>query len=179
MLQSRFISLTILVIIFTFSMTSCLIKEETHYISDMDMYMKMIWVPSDEQGIVLFGENESLSFSDSIDYIKVYKNVSTFFLFDPDEKRKIYVLYETIQQLDSTNRLVDVSFPNVSKINSYNYQIIEAVLGDTIFYKKRDRTNPHSHVPKHPYIEICIAPHFQYVVITKDSVFSRLTPCLP
>ena len=171
-----YITSLLLTIMLIVSINSCSIKEkeEIYYIEDIDMYMKMIWNPSNSYGIVLFGDNDFLSLSENIDYIKVHKNISTFLLFNPKKKKEICLLYQSVSQLDSSRRLIEKSMSNILFVNNIKYYMNETAYGDTSFYEKRDQANPL--IPKKPYIEICISAYFQYVTITKNGETTRLKP---
>jgi hypothetical protein len=140
-----------------------IVKEKTYYIPQAKMYFKTIST-KDTYGYVLFSHNRNLSLSDSIDYIKVAKNVSTNFLVDSDNN--IYLICSTLLKTDSIGKLFYEKVSNINKIHNVNYTIIDGITeSDTLFFEKRDRTNPLK--IKDSYIEIAIYKNFNFVSITK------------
>lgn len=141
-------------------------RERVYYIPYVNMYMKTIWKPFCNYGIILFGKEKKMVYSKKNDYITVYKNVNTLFLFNPNEKNILYIEYERFPQFDSIeNRIIIKQISNIKESNNINYKLYKIDCEDIAFFEKKDLNTK---IIKQPYIEICVWKYFQGVSINHN-----------
>ena len=112
-------------------------SENLYYIEEADMYIKTF--PERETTIIAFSDKKINKFSDTLDYIKVYKgiNYGTGVLLDPNKKDLIYI---------SGNSLIE------EESHLLNYKIGKEIsLRDTAYFECKKEGG---YLLKAPYIEI-------------------------
>ena len=113
-------------------------SENLYYIEEADMYIKTF--PEREATIIAFSDKKINKFSDTLDYIKVYKgiNYGTGVLLDPNKKDLIYI---------SGNSLIEKE----SHLRKYKMEKRIVGRGDTIYFEYKEGGG---YLLKAPYIEI-------------------------
>ncbi|SBW01088.1 hypothetical protein [uncultured Dysgonomonas sp.] len=111
-------------------------KENQYYIKEANMYIKTY--PSREAVIIAFSDNVMGDFSDSLDYVKVYKgnDYGTGILLDPNEKMVIHILGNSLKE---------------RHWQKYKQGDKEISSNDTVYFEKKEDGG---YLLKYPYIEI-------------------------
>lgn len=97
-------------------------KEKTYYFPQIEMYLKVHKPPLSKYGYVVFSKDSTFTFSEDIDFVRIYKSeVSEVrFIFNPKEKNRFY--------------LIDRS--NNAQVNQVNFAIREINGKDTTFFEQ-------------------------------------------
>ena len=154
--------MTLLILFCVLLVDNYSIKEKVYYISQAEIYIKTIVKGSDKFGYILLSRNKNLKLSNSIDYIKINKNIGKSFLVNPYADSIIYLCDQIIYDYKGNYKEINKAI----FINQVNYRIIDGINEtDTIFFKKRHLTNPID--IKFPYIEVSIGEYLENVVMKR------------
>lgn len=136
-------------------------KEKLIHIPEIKKYIKMIWKPSWDYGYVLIGENENLKIEDGVDYLKVYKGISTVLIFDMIDDRRIFIKDQLIFRGDEKGGRHEEVVSSVSFTNQVEYSFQNSILkDDTLFCSFSKYGNSFDYVLLHPYLSLVIYPFF-------------------
>ena len=108
-------------------------NEKLYYIPEIDIYIKTIDSPSEDCGYVLFGKNRDIQISNSVDYVKIGRQVSSFFVFDINNENEIYISENN--SIISKNE-VNIIFP---KSITYLYKFLNILWIFKLYIYKRVR----------------------------------------
>ena len=130
-------------------------KDKTYYFPQIDTYVKIYKPPFNKNGYVLFSKDSIFSFSENIDFAKIYKSEtsSVSFIFNPFEKNKIFV----------------VDWCNNAQINQINFIVEKISRNDTTFFENHIIAGTQTYILKYPYIEVFVEGYLQSVFYTDYS----------
>jgi hypothetical protein len=132
------------------------VKDKTYYFPQIETYMKVHKPSFNKYGYVLFSKDSMFSFSESIDFVQVYKSEtsSVSFIFNPAESNKFYII-------DRWNN---------AQINQVNFVMEKISREDTTFFEQETIANVCCRqVLKPHYFEISVEGFLQTVFLTSDS----------
>ncbi len=143
-------------------------REEVYYIPEVGVYVKTIRTPIEDIGYILFSRECLMTLSDSVDYVEVGANVSSTFLFNPENPDEIYLIYNgNVLDFHQVKFKMEkeTAYPDYGKDTFY-------------FYRKKNPDGPSSTILKEPYIEVSIAEYFNQAYIAKagEGFYTRLSP---
>jgi hypothetical protein len=146
------------VVLIAYCYVSAVIESnKQYYFPQIETYLKVHKPPFSKYGYVMFSKDSVFTFSEGIDFVKVYKsetsNVS--YIFNPSDSNKIFV----------------VDRWNNAQINQVNFIIDKISREDTTFFEQEIVAGTNAYMLKPPYVEIVIEGFLQSVFYTDyDSI---------
>jgi len=125
-------------------------KNRTYYFPQIETYLKVYNPPFSKYGYVIFSKERVFSFSENIDFVRIYKSEtsSVGFIFNPLENKKIYVVDEW------DNTVINQSIFCIEKINRK----------DTTFFEQENIAGANTQILKPKYFEFYIEGYLQSVL---------------
>ena len=124
-------------------------KNRTYYFPQIETYIKVYKPPFNKYGYLIFSKDSVFSFSENIDFFKVYKSEtsSVHFIFNPAEHSKFYII-------DRWNN---------TQINQVNFVVKRINKEDTTFFEQTVISGVNTYVLKPPYFEIFVEDFLQSI----------------
>lgn len=124
-------------------------KDRTYYFPQIETYLKVYKPPFSKYGYVIFSQDSVFSFSENIDFVKIYKSEtsSVRFIFDPTENSKFYII-------DRWNN---------AQINQVNFTVKQISRGDTTIFEQEVISGVNTYILKPTYFEIFVEDFLQSV----------------
>lgn len=127
-------------------------NDKKYYFPQIETYLKMYKPPFNKYGYVFFCRDSIFSFSEKMDFVKIYKSgtSSVSFIFNPLENNKIFIV-------DRWNNI---------QINQVNFIIEKINWEDTTFFEQEIVAGVNTYILKSSYFEVFIEGHLQSVFFT-------------
>jgi hypothetical protein len=140
-------------------------SNKKYYFPQIETYLKVYKPPFSKYGYAVFSKDSMLSFSENIDFVKIYKSEtsSVSFIFNPLESNKIYV----------------VDRWNNAQINQVNFSIEKINRTDTTFFEQESIAGVNTHILKSLYFEIFVEGFLQSVFYTDYDIGECLIEAKP
>ena len=127
-------------------------NNKTYYFPQIETYLKVYKPPFNKYGYVIFSKDSVFTFSENIDFVKIYKSEtsSVSFIFNPLEHNKFYI----------------VDRWNNAQINQVSFAIKKINREDTIFFEQEVITGICTQILKPNYFEISVEGFLQSMFST-------------
>lgn len=131
-------------------------SDKKYYFPQIATYLKVYKPPFNKYGYVIFSKDSVFSFSENIDFVKIYKSETSTvsFIFNSVETNKFYI----------------VDRWNNAQINQVNFSMEKINRKDTTFFEEDIIAGTQAYILKYPYCEITIEGYLQSVFLANDSV---------
>ncbi len=131
-------------------------KYKTYYFPQIETYVKVYKPPFSKYGYVIFSKDSIFSFSEDIDFVRIYKSdvSSVRFIFNPLENNNIYVC-------ESNNNI---------EINMSNFIINKIDRTDTTFFEQVKIAEITTQVAKQKYFEFFIEGYLRTIFYVDNNI---------
>lgn len=140
-------------------------NNKTYYFPKIETYIKIYKPPHNKYGYVLISKDSVFSFSENIDYVRIYKAETSgiSFIVDPFENNNIYI----------------VDRWNNAQINQVNFGIEKIDRGDTTFFDEGTISGVNTYILKSPYFEFYIEGYLHTVWFLDYNIDENLIKAEP
>ena len=130
-------------------------SDKKYYFPQIETYLKIYKPAFNKYGYVIFSKDSVFSFSENIDFVKIYKSETSTvsFIFNPVETNKFYI----------------VDRWNNAQINQVNFVMEKINWKDTTFFEAYiipETSGTRAYKVKPPYIDISVEGYLQSVFCT-------------
>ena len=140
-------------------------NNRTYYFPKIETYIKIYIPPYNKYGYVILSKDSVFSFSENIDYVRIYKAETSdiSFIVDPLENNKICI----------------VDWSNNAQINQVNFDIKKINRGDTTFFDEGTISGVNTYILKPHYFEFYIEGFLHTVWFLDKNIDENLIKAEP
>ena len=130
-------------------------KDKTYYFPQIEIYLRVYKPPFNKYSYVIFSKDSVFTFSENIDFVKIYKSKTNWinFVFNPAENNKFYI----------------VDRWNNTQVNQVDFTVEKISRKDTAFFEQEVIAGVCTSILKPIYFEISVDGFLQSVFYTNHN----------